>query len=192
MPSSQPSAGPDRLSLCHTHPEKLRARWDRTSGVRSSTRCWPGLREGPRPQHHIWLWEEERGPREGAATWKRDTHHSYPWDLSPCKGPWSDHWMTKLPHLLFPGTVLPGFLIIPSVAPTAPASCVPQEEAQSPAHPNAPVPLTRPVGAKQMPWTKVYGPMTFIKPTQDKTTGSFPTATRDDNNFKCVYMCAGQ
>ena len=49
-PSSPPWARPDRLSLCHTHPEKLRARWDRTSGVRSSTRGRPaGTREGPRP-----------------------------------------------------------------------------------------------------------------------------------------------
>lgn len=129
-----------------------------------------------------------KGAQGGAATWTRGTHHSYPWDLSPCRVPSFDRWMTKLTNLLFPGTALPGFLIIPSVVPTSPASRVPQELAQSPTHPNAPVPLERPVGAKQMPWTKVYGPMTFIKPTQDKTTASFPTATGNDDNFKWVCI----
>lgn len=56
--------------LSHTHPEKLRARWDGTSGVRSSTRPMASRAEGrARAQRRIWLgvrggWG--RGEGEGA------------------------------------------------------------------------------------------------------------------------------
>lgn len=112
-------------------------------------------RKGPQPQHRIWLWEEERGPKEGAATWKRDNTPWPPLGPSPRRGPMFSCWMTQLPRPHFPEIVLPGFLIISTAVPTSPTSWVLQEQAQSLTHPNAPVPPTRPVGAKQMPETKV-------------------------------------
>lgn len=58
-------------------------------------------REGPQPQHRIWLWEEERGPREGAATWKRDDTPWPPLGPSPRRGPMFSCCRTRLPHPTF-------------------------------------------------------------------------------------------
>lgn len=71
-----------------------------------------GTWEGPRPQHRIWLWEEKRGPSEGAATWKRDDTSRPPLGPSPRRGPLFSFWITQPPHPLFPEIILPGFLII--------------------------------------------------------------------------------
>lgn len=66
-----------------------------------------GTRRGPRPQHRIWLWEEEGRPRVGAAReqWGREvTHHGHPGDRG-YMGPVC--WMTQLPPPFFLGIFLP-------------------------------------------------------------------------------------
>lgn len=81
----------DRLSLCHTHPEKLRARWDRTSGVRSSTRGRPGLGKGPTTAPHMAV-GGGKGALGGAAREQHGremTHHGHPGDRDHAGDPCS-------------------------------------------------------------------------------------------------------